>query len=259
MFKCISNQNELEHVIKILEPQREKCLYLYCNILKYGLENDNFNVFIETNSNNIIGMYYGDSIHVFAPDGISNSILNFIKSNRPRTIFSSIQLLELGQYNEEQTGVYRLQNELIRNATKKEIRQLELQDIRKLTKFLYKYSSEYRKTYDEEKLEKQLAERLVTNYCRYFGKFDEKVLIGCAFTKAEINDVMIVGGILVSPEYRGLGLGKELCLQKGIIACRENKKAYCFIDDLNHVSIRLHKNVGYEKVDNVYKYTILKE
>lgn len=259
MFKQVLDRNKLDKVIEILTPRREKCLYLYCNVLKYGIGNENFKIFLEEASGDVIGVYFEDSVHILAENGISDSILQFLEGNKPRAIFSSAIIKELQQYDEELTGVYRLQKELFKTRFIHGIKQLGADDMEMLTEFLFEHSEEYRKTYDKEKLEKQLTERLETRYCRYFGKFEDEMLIGCAFTKAETNDIMIVGGILVSPICRGLGIGRELCFQKGVIACQESKTAYCFIDDLNYVSIQLHTGVGYKKVGNIYKYTIRKK
>lgn len=255
MFTQVTDENELARVIEILVPQREKCLYLFCNIMKYGIVNDNFKVFLDKKSENVIGVYFGDSVHILAKAGIDNSILDFIKVNKPRTIFSSESFTSCDQYNEQFTGVYKLRQPLINGQSIRGIKQLNVQDIENLTAFLYQHSEEYQKTYDREKLKKQLIERLETGYCRYFGKFKGAELIACAFTKAEIKDVMVVGGILVSPDNRGVGIAKELCVHKGTIAINENRMAYCFIDEMNYASIQLHKSVGYEKVDNIYKYT----
>lgn len=160
--------------------------------------------------------------------------------------------------DEKITGVYRLNESPLIQTPTLGIEALSGNDIAELTEFLYTNSEEYTKTYDKEKLEKQLLERLESGYCRYFGRFDSGELIGCAFTKAEICNAMIVGGILVSPEHRGKGIGKALCLYKGKIAQMENKTAYCYIDDANSISIKLHRSVGYRKVTTVYKYTIHK-
>lgn len=258
MFRQILEQKSAETIFNQLTPFREQCLYLYCNIDKYGCKDENFKIFIDEVSGSVIGMYYGDSVHIFAKHGIDDAAMEFIKANYPRTIFSSHPIDGLVDMEEETTGVYRLNQNVPLCDEVPDIQILNAQEIGQLTNFLYANSVEYQKTYDKKKLEEQLLERLESGYCRYFGKYHAGEMIGCAFTKAEISNVMVVGGILVSPEYRGAGIGKGLCLHKGRIAQLEHKTAYCFIDDANKVSINLHESVGYRKVSTVYKYTIHK-
>ncbi len=258
MFRQIFDPRQAKAVFETLTPHCEQCLYLYCNLDKYGVFSENFKVFLDEESGSVIGVYYGDSVHIFANHGIDAAIVAFIRSSQARTIFSSHPLTGVMNMDEETTGVYRLDESLLIRTPTSGIETLSGNDIAELTEFLYTNSEEYRKTYDKEKLREQLLERLESGYCRYFGRFDCGKLIGCAFTKAEIRNAMIVGGILVSPEHRGKGIGKALCLYKGRIAQTENKTAYCFIDDENYTSIKLHGSVGYRKVCTVHKYTIRK-
>lgn len=255
MIRSVTDEKEINYILEILNPYREKCLYLFCNITKLGGYNQNFKIFFEDEDNTVIGQYYGDSVHILAPEKINDTIYSFILKTRPRTIFSS-RRIELDQrYDEEITSVYKLTKKVEAAYCEQTLKQLKQKDIESLTSFLYTYSSEYQKTYDKEKLQNQLFDRLESGYCRYFGVYSNDQLIACAFTKAEISDLMIVGGILVSPEYRGNGLGKALCGHKAMIAVKENKDAYCFIDENNKVSVSLHIGCGYENVATVYKYT----
>lgn len=256
MIEPICSQDELSRVISLLRENREKCLYLYCNATRYGIDNEQFQLYFDVEKKTVIGIYYRDSLHIYSGNGIDEEIIKFIVERRPRTIFSSHRLPSDLPYDEESTGVYLQKKKSADTNHNCSIVQLEEKDISQLTDFLYTYSSEYQKTYDKNVLESQLMDRLLSGYCRYFGIFKDGKIIACAFTKAEIHDTMIVGGILVNPFHRGKGLAKDLCRHKGSIALGEGKDAYCFIDDMNGESIRLHSNVGYRRVNKVYKYTV---
>jgi len=222
--------------------------------MKYGLSEPNFQVYAHEPSFSVYGCYYGDSLHVLSMDDDNEHTLTFIAQRQPRTIFSSHQLV-LGEfYREEKTGIYKLTEQCPVNIGG--IRLLGRDDIDSLVEFLYCNSETYRRTYDKENLRRQLLDRLDTGYCRYIGKYDTDTLVGCAFTKAELSDLMIVGGVLVAPTHRKQGLGKQLCGCLCDVAEKENKQAYCFIDDENTLSIRLHTSVGYRRVETIYKYVL---
>lgn len=254
-MRYISEKKESAIILSKLQPHKESCLYLYCNLYKYGISNPHFKVYYDNQSEIVVGQYYGDSIHIMAQDYITEGVSDFVLGARPRTIFSSIKLPWLEGYDEETTGVYKLVDALSDERAIDHLRVLDKSEMEKLTDFLYLHSAEYRKSYDKTNLYCQLTERLESGYCRYFGLYYEDFLIGCAFTKAEIEDTMIVGGILVSPEFRGRGYGKMLCMYKAAIATSENKDAFCFIDDGNPASIELHSACGYKRVTTVFKYT----
>jgi len=256
MIEPICSQEKLSKAISLLRKNREKCLYLYCNATRYGIDNEQFQLYFDIEKEIVIGIYYCDSLHIYSGNGIDKDIINFIIEKRPRTIFSSDKLPSNLSYNEESTGVYLLKEKNTESSHNWHIVQLTEKEISLLTDFLYTYSTEYQKTYDKTILEQQLMDRLLSGYCRYFGIVKDGIIIACAFSKAEIQDTMIVGGILVNPLYRGNGLAKELCVHKGLIALRENKNAYCFIDDTNSESIHLHSKIGYIRINTVYKYTI---
>lgn len=256
MLKKVTCLQDLNEVIRILTPNREKCLYLYCNVKKYGYENQHFQIYLNKENSVVIGIYFEESMHIYCEESISHEIWHMIEEQKPRTIFSSVQMELEGRYREEYTSLYLLKSlQNVQNPLQG-ICQLGKSEIGKLADFLYSYSGEYRRTYSREKLEVQLCERLADTYSRYFGLYQKEKLVGCAFTKAELSDLMIVGGILVAPDLRGQGFGRLLCQYKGVIAKNEGKEAYCFIDENNLTSIKLHTSIGYAKVGNIYKYTI---
>lgn len=255
-MQYVCDEKEAAIVLSQLKSLRKNCLYLYCNLSRYGIRNSNFKVLINDKTNLVIGQYYGDSIHIMAQTEITDDEACFISAIQPRTVFSSVKLPFLQGYNEETTGVYMLKAKSLEINDDHSLINLKKEEMKSLTEFLYLHSLEYQRTYDKTKLYQQLTERLVSGYCRYFGLFQNEELIGCAFTKAETEDTMIVGGILVSPDYRGRGFGKLLCKYKAAIAVSENKEAFCFIDDTNTPSIGLHTSCGYRKVSTVFKYTL---
>jgi len=68
MIVQILDQQGLERVLSIVNPHREKCMYLYCNLMKYGLSEPNFQVYAHEPSFSVYGCYYGDSLHVLSMD-----------------------------------------------------------------------------------------------------------------------------------------------------------------------------------------------
>lgn len=254
MIVPVLDAEHLRRVCDKVVTQREKCLYLYCNLMKYGVGNPDFKVYTHEETDSVFACYYGDSLHILAPGGSCARTLGFVDKIQPRTIFSSERLDLKDRYREEFTGLYRLTAP--QGGRAPQIQQLGREDIAMLVDFLYSNSQTYQWTYDRGNLQLQLLDRLDTGYCRYFGVFSGDELVGCTFTKAELNDMMIVGGVLVAPTMRKQGLGSRLCTFLGDLAVREGKQAYCFIDDDNLPSVQLHTSVGYSKVETVYKYVI---
>ena len=243
--------------LEIIGGSYAKCLYLYCNIKRYGTLNPNFKVFYDYDNKTVIGKYFEDSVHAFVPPENTAQVIDFIKTNSPRTIFSSARLESLtDSFLEEEVCIYKLNKKKLPQKDPSEVVcELGQKDIPQLVSFLMQNSETYRRTYDENNLKKQFIERMGEKYSRFFGLYKDDKLSGCAFTKAEISDLIIVGGILVSPDHRNEGLGYLLCCKKAFVAKNENKDAYCFVEKNLAASKRLHTKVGYEEVEKVYKYT----
>jgi len=56
------NKDNISQVFEYIGDDYEKCLYLYIDLVKYGIENENFNIWIQYSDNEIVFMIdYGDS------------------------------------------------------------------------------------------------------------------------------------------------------------------------------------------------------
>ena len=175
MIVPVLHEKTLKEVIPIVQPRREKCLYLYCNLMKYGVNEPNFKVFMHENSKSVFASYYGDSLHALTSEGDCGLAEEIVLERNPRTVFSA-ERLALKNYCEETTGLYKLHADCQINT--EDIQQLGREDIDSLVDFLYSNSETYRRTYDKDNLRAQLLDRLDDGYCRYFGKYDNGNMVG---------------------------------------------------------------------------------
>lgn len=249
MIKC--EKKDLDILLNYIGNDFGKCLYLYLDMLKYGFDNENINIWCQKKEDDIvlITLRYYNGMHVFTNniDEIDlDDLINLIKDNNPnmvcgmgeiiRKLASHFKeyLLEVG-YVGQLKKIHNYLTDKCILASKEELRDVAL--------FLSKDES-LGKPYGFDLLYKQLLERYNQNYGRTFILKENNEIIATASTYAEENKCAVVSGVLVDPKYRGKGLSKNIltALCKNLMENEFSVFSYYYIDQ----AIKMHKSVGFE-------------
>jgi len=253
------NEDNIKQVFNYIGDDYEKCLYMYIDLRKYGVSNENFNVWIQCTDNQICGLIsqYHNGIQIYSKDQnlINDEIVKFIKEKNPTVISGMKDIL------------YPLKDNFLEYSE-------TLGFVAKLTELKYPpVSNAYCASFDElgeiaelliqednlgkhtgyDLLYQQLYERKKDNFGRNVISRDENNDIIChAATYAELPELAVVSGVMTSFQYRGKGFSKgtlaALCDQ----LLSEDKIVFSYF----HISpaIKMHEGVGFNKIGEWLKF-----
>ena len=249
-----TNEN-VETIFDYIDEDYGKCLYIFIDLKKYGLDDENFNVWIQYDNDEIcaiISEYYGGiQIYSKSENLIIEEIVEFIKQKDTKVLFSIKPIIDrlkefLPEY-EQETGIVGELEELTFepdfNAYSAPVEELE-EIVRIVSE-----DEGIGKPYGFDSLYSQYYERKTTNFGRNFVLRDEtnNEIICHAGTYAELPELAVIGGVITSIPYRGKGFSKgtlsALCHQLK----SEDKRvfSYYYIPS----ATRMHTSVGFKQIE----------
>ena len=89
MIKCgVQNRDE---ILDYIGKDYGKCLYLYVDLMKYGFDNPNVNLWLQkdgTGENRVLVLQYYTGMHVFSRDGDfgAEEVLELIRERQPSMV-----------------------------------------------------------------------------------------------------------------------------------------------------------------------------
>ena len=249
--KC--ERNQFKKIIDYIGNKYEKCLYLYLDIKKYGFENNNINIYFQTDNDIITSLIltYYKSMHVFSKDNSIEyqELLQFIDKIQPtmicgeKTIIKNLEELGINKKYSVEYGFVRSIKK-ISYMEKKQIEPANEQDFNQITKLLMSdkgLSGSF--TFDE--LYNQLLERFKQGFCRnYVYRMGDKI-IGHVCSGAEDNEFVILTDLIVDSYYRGRGIGEKICLDFCKLMIDEGKEV--FLINYTEQSGNLYDKIGISK------------
>lgn len=247
------NDNNIQLVFDYIGNDYGKCLYIYIDLKKYGLDDENFNLWIQYDGDNIcaiISEYYG-GIQIYSKnyDFIASEIADFIKEKDSHVLFGMIQIIDklkefLPNYSQE-TGIVGELNEL-KYPPNPNTYSAEIDEFEEIVKIIAQ-DEDIGKPYGYESLYTQYCERKNDNFGRNFILRDENGEIIChAGTYAELPELAVIGGVITSPSYRGKGFSKETLSSLCSELISENKDIFSFY--YVPPAKRMHEGVGFKQI-----------
>lgn len=251
ILKCNSEDKDI--IIQYIGEDYGKCLYLYIDLIKYGLDNKNFHIWIQYNEGNIcclISQYYnGIQIYSKNHDFDVNEIFEFINKINPEIISGmkkSIDKIKKFFPNfSEETGVLGELSKLTyppnSNAYSASFEELEeIADVVSQDEVLGK-------PYGYELLYTQFCERKKDKFGRNFILRDSNTrnIICHAATYAELPELAVISGVLTTPLYRGKGFSKGTLSMLCKELQSENKRVFSYFYIVP--AEKMHYGIGFEK------------
>ena len=250
MYKC-KKENEKE-IIEYIGKSYGQCLYLYVDLLKYGFDNENINVWFQKEEDEIkaLVLQYYTGVHVFSKEVEFDvkEVVDLLKEINPSMICGMKWTLDkIKDYFDN----YEMEIGIVGELTNLKVYDTEgcykanAEEIKELAELLSEDES-LGKPYGFELLYKQLLERYEENFGRNFIYRDNGKIVATASTYAEKGGVAVISGVMVHPEYRGKGLSKNVLSA----VCDNLKKdgfdvfSYYYIPS----ATRMHQSVGFEPI-----------
>ena len=257
--KC--KYDDITDVFNYIDKDYGKCLYMYIDLKKYGLENENFNVWIQYDNQKICGViskyYNGIQIYSKSNDFIINELVGFIKKNNPNMISGmkkSIQKIQkfFPEYFSEIGTVGKLIE--LKFPPNKDAYLASFDELDEIAKIISK-DENLGKPYGYELIYKQYYERKNDQFGRNFILRDNLTneIICHAATYAELPELCVFSGVLTTPKYRGKGFSKGTLAALSSVLLQENKEifSYFYIPPAE----KMHYGIGFEKIGDWEKLT----
>ena len=250
IVKC--TQKNLQDILDYIGQDYGQCLYLYIDLLKYGFENENINVWYQRQDERIVALVlqYYTGTHVFSRQSVFDvmEIVSLLKEINPSMICGmKMTLNKLEPFFEN----YELELGLVGKLTRLKTYHTQgcykanEEEVRELARVLSEDEA-LGKPYGFELLYKQLLERYRERFGRNYIYKDQGKIVATASTYAEQQGVAVISGVFVEPEFRGRGLSKNvlsaICadlVEEGIEVF-----SYYYIES----ATRMHEAVGFKPI-----------
>lgn len=263
MLIRVSEQKEIDEIVKYIGASYKATPYLYVNVIKYGLGTENVFTWIDRNDSGLIdGVYllYYDCIHFYTNDIETYPIerlIEFIHSTNHKVIMLQGGIgdrigSEFPTYYSERNHVIDMDKVgLEEKEYRSEIAKRE--DISEIVDLLMA-DPEYINVYDRKVLSDQMFDRFDGGFSRYFVvKMDNKVVATCS-TYGEVPGFALVGGVIVHPDYRRRGLAGDVENYACHVLEKESISRVGFVNFHNIASLALHEKLGAFSVATLAKF-----
>lgn len=249
MLTQLTEKKDLQKVLDVLKTDLHNCLYIYIDMVHYGLDNPSIKLWTSRDMNSAIDlvvMKYHDSFQIYAADPARDmeDVLLLIDEYRPERISGQkeiVERLEAGLKNLYKSvyGVIlcRRKEQIYAIPEEKRCAFAEAEDIPKIVDLLLT-EKEFRETYSREELIAQFEERFCTGMGRSMIMWQGEQIAGHIGIFAETDDFVIVSGAVVREEYRRTDAFLVLSTEFYDRICRiEQKDAYFFSTDKRQIAL----------------------
>lgn len=253
---------DIDSVFEYIGEDYGKCLYIYIDLKKYGLDDDNFNVWIQYDDNGeicaIISEYFG-GIQIYSKkyDLISEEIVEFIRQKNPHVLFGMEPIIEkikgsLPSYVQENGTVSELEE--LEYEPNPDAYSADIDEMAEIVKIVAE-DEDIGKPYGYDSLYEQYCERKNSDFGRNFILRDSQTndIICHAGTYAEIKQLAVIGGVITSPKYRGKGYSKPTLAALLKQLQDEDKRIFSFFYIPS--ARRMHEGVGFREIGTWSKLT----
>lgn len=248
-------------ILDYLKSELQDCIYLYIDIMNYGVQGENMKVWLEEEQGEIlfVAMKYYDSFQLYGPrDGWSIEALCSLLEENPVAMISArrdiLERLEshLKDYKATYGTVFVVDKYRELKDAAGILRATEA-DAEEIAKLICS-DEEIGGHYTVEGLTAQLAERIRTGTGRSYIIRENGVLMAHTATYAEAEGVAVVGGTIIRPEARNTSYFMLITSYMQQQLAKENKTAYTFSTSEKMVGYhsRMHTKCGeYGKLEKI--------
>lgn len=251
IIKC--NNDDKDKIIQYIAEDYGNCLYMYIDLIKYGLENENFHIWIQYDGDQIcclLSKYY-NGIQIYSKDYNFNEkeIVEFIIKKDPEIISGMKKSIDkiknfFSNYSDE-VGVIGELSKLTYtpNSNAYSASFEEMEEIANVVS----QDEVLGKPYGYELLYNQFYERKKDKFGRNFILRDSSTneIICHAATYAELPNLAVISGVLTTPLYRGKGFSKGVLSAICKELLMENKRVFSYFYIVS--AEKMHYGVGFEK------------
>ena len=255
IIKCVPSDEKT--LLSYIGADYSSCLYLYLNLIKYGINSEVIGVYFQKENGIItsILLKYYSCLHVYSNDSRFDSaeVSDFFLNNNFTMLYCTAEIAR-SIYSEFPEHMKKRAS--ITNGWVAQIKDLDKpakglavkaqdKDFDQIVKLIYS-DEDIGRSYKFDELKLQLVERNKDGYARNLVIKKGDLVISHACTNAELGNVAVVGELLVKEEYRKQGYASEIWRDICGNLLSEGKEVYSFY--YSEESRVLHKHIGFFEV-----------
>ena len=248
--KCDVN-DQLE-VLDYIGDDYSKCLYLYLDLVKYGISSSMTKTWILGIGSKItaVMLAYHSAMHVYSKqlNFDVQELTRFLIEKKPSIICASAELIKLLETQMSPYGFISEYGHIGKfihceaSSASFDIRLANKGDIKEIAELLYN-DDDIGSSYTMDDLVKQIEERLESGFVRSYVIKEGNHVVAHLGTGAEIDKLCTISYVITNPEYRGRGLSSSLFSYACNRLSSEGKEIFSVYYPEN--SRRLHHKMGF--------------
>ncbi len=256
----LAKEKDRKIILKTLAKNIENNIYLYIDILMYGVKQDFIKVWIEKQDNyiNQIVMNYYNSFQVYTNKTDYTKLIELILEYKPSMISGTQEVIqniyeEVKQVYNTDYGVVLKQNKMNNINILQEPVLSSSNDMREIAELIC-LDDGIGAHYKVSELEGQLANRLKEKMGRNYIIRKNNIIVAHYATYAESPDIAVMGGLIVHPLHRGNGYARILHTYLSNTLINEGKKVFLFCHEEDILNMYL--GLGAEVCSKYGKLTL---
>lgn len=242
-----AGKRDRERILQYLKRDVQDCLYLYIDIMNYGISSANMKVWYaeENGELSLVAMKYYDSYQIYShkTDCELDELCGLFCKNPAAMISGRKDLIErLEGELEGYTATYGIvfhpypSDWLLESEF--QIAQATEEDTMDIARLMCS-DNNFGAHYTVEGLSEQLADRIRTKTGRsYIARNSKGELIAHVAAFAETEDVAVISGSVVLPEYRKTDVFVQLDSYMGYHMWQEHKQLYAFANSKKMIKLQ---------------------
>lgn len=237
-----STEKELNKVLDYIRPDKGSCIYLYIDLLEYGLGNDFLDLWYAQDEKglNFVIMRYHDSLQIYSHTTLwdKQALLDIIKQYNIKAVNAKTEMLDM--ITPMLSGFEKRGGWMFEGSTKHKSKlisdvKVELateEDAEEIAELMCS-SEHWRKLYNVQLLAEQLRERIKTGVGRSFVIREGGKIVAHDGTFAETDDIVMCSGYTVKEDCIDKMYGPILGEYMDDVFLKEKKTKYFHISDVN--------------------------
>lgn len=254
MIYQVNAQEDIDKVFGYIGQNFYESLYLYLDLKKYGVGNKNVNSWIQYEDEMItsVALKYHTGFHIYSENKEFNvdEMLMLIKQESPTIICAHPDIIEnlsmgLDSYIEEKGYVAKYNGGDMFDQIDANIVLAKEENYDEMAKMLLA-DEDIGASYTLLEMKTQISERIDDGYSRSYCMYCRDKMVAQISTGAEVENVATVAYVIVAPDARGNGYGKEIVKYMSHRLVDEGFDV--FLIYYSEEASRLYKDIGYVDV-----------
>lgn len=248
----LAKESNVKELLSFFETDLKNCLYSYIDLKKYGIQNENLQIFIYKNQDKLttVATKYYNGLQLFHDHHFTfpiQSTMSLIEKLNPSIISSTLDVIEAlaPLYKKEwevEKGYVTSLSQTLQEDFPYSIEEATQHDLNEISRLIC-MDEGLGGHYSVPELEAQLSTRMKEQFGRNYIIRQQGTIVCHAATYAEIDNLAVISGVITHPKYRGMGFAaavvSKLC--KDLLLEGKQPHLFYYTKEAEH----LYQKIGF--------------